>query len=84
MYISEDIKDKIILICEQKFPEAGGTFVIFDDDITETNTQYYIIVRIQRYDANADTGANLWFTDVTVDKSTGKMYINNEYIETLW
>lgn len=63
--------------------DITDTLIISKDDITETDTHYFITVRIQRND-NVNSGANQLFADVTVDKATGKMYINNEYIETLW
>lgn len=82
--VPENIKELVLKIFKHKHPNLGGTLVIFDDEIIETNTHYFVTVRIQLDDANANSGANQLFADTTIDKSTGKMYINNEYIDKLW
>lgn len=71
-----------IVISTLQPSETEGDLVINDDEISEDESNIYMTVRIQRYDATMYTGSNLLYADIRVDKATGNIYMDDEIIAT--
>lgn len=61
-----------------------GEFVAFEGEASESGNECYVIVRFQHSEDDPTIGANLLVAQVVVDKTTGEMTVDGEYLDDLW
>lgn len=83
----EEIEELVAAYYNAELSESyDGNFVVFHGETSEKDEGYIIIVRFQSNNADIamSRGANTLFTMVYVEKTTGKMYADDNFVCDLW